>query len=359
MKKLDWYILRKYLGSVVYAVFLFIIVAVVIDLSEKVDNFLEHEADFYSVVFGYYRYFIPHIVFLLSPIFIFISVIFFTSKLASRSEIVASLSGGVSFYRILLVPYFIGAFIFAGIQLYANHFLVPKANEKRIVFEDEFVRKKLKTTEFGIRMQLAEGVFLGMNSFSNKTQKGKKLTIEHFENSNLQKKLMAEEVIWNDKKKNWTLKNWKLRNINKLRENVESGEALDSIFSFTPDDFNQNDLLKDAMTTPDLLKRIEREEMKQSGGVNPYKIELHRRTAVPAATFILTLIGFSLASRKTRGGMGLHLLIGVVISAAYVLVMQFSTTLSTNAGFSPLMSVWIPNIMFGLLGLYLMFTAPK
>ena len=359
MKKLDWYILRQYLGSVLYTVVLFILVAVVIDLSEKVDNFLEHDANFYNVIFDYYRYFIPHIVFLLSPIFIFISVIFFTSKLAGRSEIVAILSGGISFYRILFVPYLIGASIFAGIQLYANHYVVPKANEKRIAFENEFVKKRIKSTEFGIRMQLDEGVFLGMNSFSTANQTGKRLTLEHFDGEVLRTKLMANEVVWNEEKQNWTLKKWKLRTINNLKETLANGEARDTVLNFTPEDFNLNELLKDAMTTPELIARIKREEMKQSSGVNFYKIELERRTAVPIATFILTIIGFSLASRKTRGGMGWHLLVGIALSSAYVLIMQFSTTLSTNAGFSPTLAVWFPNIIFGVLALYLMFTAPK
>ncbi len=359
MKQLDWYILRQYLGTVLYTVVLFIIVAVVIDLSEKVDNFLEHEADFKDVIFIYYRYFIPHIVFLLSPIFIFISVIFFTSKLAGRSEIIAILSSGVSFYRILFVPYLIGATIFAGIQLYANHYVVPPANGKRIAFENEFVKKKLKSTEFGIRMQLQEGVFLGMNSYSIEKNKGKRLTLEHFENEKLRAKLLVEEVTWNDEKEIWALKNWKLRKINGLKETVSEGEKLDTIMNFTPEDFNLNEILKDAMPTPELIKRIEREELKQSSGINFYKIELQRRSAIPAATFILTLIGFSLASRKVRGGMGWHLLLGIAISSAYVLIMQFSTTLSTNAGFSPALAVWSPNILFGILAIYLMITAPK
>lgn len=335
------------------------IIAVVIDLSEKVDDFLEHEANFYDIVLRYYANFVPFIVFFLSPIFIFISVIFFTSKLASRSEIVAVLSGGISFYRILFVPYMIGAAILAGVQYGANHYLVPIANQNRIAFENEFVKKRSFNTEFNIRIQAQPGVYVSLNSFSNKDSIGRKLVIDYFKGDQLVGKLMADKAVWKGETQSWTIKNWQERSVNGMKERVNKGLSKDTVFGFIPEDLRVYSFMRETMTTPKLISFIQKEEAKGTSELDFFRIEHHRRTAVPFATFILTIIGFSMASRKTRGGTGWHLLMGIAISCLYILVMQFSTTFSTNAGLSPILSVWLPNIFFGFLGIYLMLTAPK
>lgn len=359
VKKLDKYIIRKFIGAFFFTVALFIVVSVVVDLSEKMDDFLENDVSFYEATFGYYMNFIPFIVFFLSPLFVFIAVIFFTSQLAYRSEIVAILSSGVSFNRILFVPYFIGALILFGIQFGANHLLVPKANEGRIQFENTFFKKKVIGKQRQMHLQISPDQFLYLGSYNNQDSIGTNFTLERFENFELKEKISARRIKWKTDKELWELGNYKKRTIDGEIEELITGAKKDTSFSFHPDDLIQRTYLKEAMTTPQLMEYIDEQREIGAGNVEELSVELHRRTSVPFATFILTVIGFSLASRKVRGGMGLHLILGIALSAAYILFMQFSTTFAINGNLSPFIAVWIPNILFGLLSIYLLRVAPK
>jgi len=362
LKKLDLYIIKKFLGAFFFTVLLFIIISIVVDMSEKLDDFMEGEVPFNDIVFGYYLNFIPWIVFLLSPVFIFISVIFFTSQLAYRSEIIASLSAGISFYRILLVPYAIGALILFGIQYGANHYLVPISNQNRIDFELEFFSKKKSKrlgTQKDLHLQVGEDLYLFMGSYDRKDSIGVNFTLEKVVNNELIEKVNARRIRWRPKTKTWELGSYTMRTMNGEQETFKKGTRLDTTFAFLPKDLTTQTYLKEAMTTPRLKEYIKKQEAKGASDVEALKVEKFRRTSVPFATFILTVIGFALASRKVRGGMGLHVLLGFGLSAAYVLMMQFSTTFAINGNLSPFLSVWIPNILFGVLSIYLLKLAPK
>lgn len=341
---------------------LFIIISVVIDISEKLDDFMDGGVPFKHIVFGYYLNFIPWIVFLLSPVFIFISVIFFTSQLAYRSEIIASLSSGISFYRILLVPYAISALILFAIQYGANHYLVPISNQNRIDFELEwFSKKKSKRlgTQKDLHLQVGEDLFLYLGSYDRKDSTGVNFTLEKVIDNELKEKISARRLRWRSKTQSWELGSYIMRTMDGEQETFAKGSKMDSAFAFLPKDLTTESYLKEAMTTPRLKEYIEQQESKGAADVESLKVEKHRRTSVPFATFILTVIGFALASRKVRGGMGLHVLLGIGLSAAYVLMMQFSTTFAINGNLSPFLSVWIPNILFGILSIYLLRLAPK
>jgi len=359
MKKIDWYIIKKFLGTFVFTILLFSVVTVVIDVSERIDDFLENEAPLKLIVFQYYLNFIPYIVFLLSPLFIFVATIFFTSKLASRSEIVAMLAGGISFYRILFVPYLFCASLLVGIQLYANHYLVPNANDDRIAFENKYLKKKYISRDKNVHMQIDPEHYIYMETYNNRDTMGRKFTLERIADKKLKSKLFAQTIKWNGQKQSWRLSQYYTRYIDGNKERIVRGTNLDTTFVFFPKDFERRVAFKATMTTPQLTEHINKERMKGAPNIEFYEVERHQRTAVPIATFILTMIAFSIASRKVRGGMGFHIFIGIAISAAYIVSLQFSTTFATNGNLSPLLSVWIPNIIFGILAFYLMLTAPK
>lgn len=359
MKKLDWYIISKFLGTFVFTIILFSVVAVVIDVSERIDDFLENEAPLRLIIFDYYLNFIPYIVFFLSPLFIFIAIIFFTSKLAYRSEIVAILASGVSFYRLLLVPYFISAALLVGVQLYANHFLVPNSNKTRLDFENTYIRNRYVNKDKNIHLQIDTNTYIYMESYSSRDSSGQKFTLEKINDKQLFYKLSAKKIKWNEKKQEWTLTNFSARNLDNLKENLREGKKMDTLLNFHPIDFSRRVNFKEAMNTPELTAFIDRERKKGAPLLQFYEVEKHRRTAIPFGTFILTIIGLSIASRKVRGGMGFHIFLGITISAGYILFLQVSTTFATNGNLSPMLSVWIPNIIVGIISIVLMIKAPK
>lgn len=359
MKKIDWYIIRKFLGAFFFTTLLFIAVAVVVDLSENVDDFLEFNVPLKDVVFGYYFNMIPKLVLMLSPLFIFIAVIFFTSRLASRSELVAILSSGVSFYRLLFVPYLFSAVFLFGLQYAANHYLVPKTNWKLVQYKDTYSRNKLDKKQRNIYMQISNDSYLTLKSYEPKDSLGKTAILETLKEGVLVEKLKGETMEWNTETQDWTWKNYVLRTIDGDKENIETGDTINREITISPADFNRTDWTKDALTTPELNKVIEREKMKGGNNLAFLLIEKYNRTSTPFATIILTFIGFAIASRKTRGGMGLHILLGVGISSLYVLMMQFSTTFATNADFSPFLAVWLPNLIFLIVSFVLVYMAPK
>ncbi len=359
LKKLDWYIIRKFLGTFFFTMLLFILVAVVMNLSENVDDFIEDKVPFKAIIFEYYFNFIPNIVLMLSPLFIFIAVIFFTSRLASRSEIVAILSSGVSFYRILFVPYLLSAIFLLGLQYYANHYLVPSANLGLYEYEQTYERKNKSKKERNIHMQIDANSFVTLKSYQPRDKTGQDFILEIMENDELKHKVKADKIKWNEEEEKWELTRFVNREIKGEEESLETGEKLLKEINLTPKDFGKKIELKEALTTPELDKLIEREKLKGSSTLPFLEVERHRRTSVPFATIVLTFIGFAIASRKTRGGMGLHILLGIGISSLYVVMMQFSTTFATNGDFSPLMAVWLPNIIFALVCVVLIWIAPK
>lgn len=358
MKKLDFYILRKFLGTFFYAIGLIIMIVIIFDLSEKIDDFIEKQAPLNEIFLVYYVNFIPYFINLFSPLFTFIAVIFFTSRLAFHSEIIAMLGAGISFRRLLL-PYLIGAVLLALLSGYLSNFLIPPANEKRLEFEYQYVRSPQGFRERNVHMQVRPGVFIYMENFNERTGVANRFAIEHLENGRLVYKLMANQATWQPESESWLMEMYNVRTLEHMNEKLVFGEKLDTILPFTPHDFIQDLRDIETMNYRELRDFIANERLKGSEHVKFFEVEKHRRMSFPFATLVLTLIGVSLSCRKLRGGTGLHLGLGIGLSFAYILFMQISTTFATNGNLHPFLAVWIPNILFGLAGVFLLRLAPK
>ena len=358
IKKLDTYIIRKFLGTFFFAITLIILIVIVFDLSEKVDDFIENKAPLDEIIFVYYLNFIPYFVNLFSPLFTFIAVIFFTSRLAMNTEIISILSAGVSFRR-LLVPYIISAILLAMFSVYLSNVLIPRANENRLDFEHTYVSSPSRFRERNIHMQIRPGEFIYMESFNDRTNRGRRFSFEKIEDGELYYKLNANTIVWDTIDKKWTLQNYHIREIDGLDEELSFGRRKDTVLNFTPQNFTQSLSEMETMNFRELQDQIDLERLKGSPNIRFFLVEKHRRIAVPFATLVLTIIGVSLSCRKTKGGIGLHLGAGLTLSFAYILFMQISSTFATNGNLPAVLAAWIPNILFGILGLYLLKTAPK
>jgi lipopolysaccharide export system permease protein len=328
------------------------VIACVIDYSEKVEDFVEKKAPAMAIL-NYFKNFIPHISALLFPLFIFIATIFFTSKLAYKSEIIAILASGVSFQRFLR-PYVIGAAFLCCISLLANHWVVPNANKQRLAFEDKYIHSAAIMSDRNVHLRLSKELYIFMQSYDYTANVGYRFTAEKIDGVTLKEKLMAERASYDSVKKIWTLYGVTIRKNDGLKESLEFVPELKQKYpNFKPADLEEDDAIKEALNTAELNRYIEREKLRGRETLNFFFVEKHRRTAQPFAGFILTIIGVCIASRKVRGGSGLHLALGIVISATYIMAMQLSTTFSTKGGLNPLIAVWIPNMIFGIIGAYL------
>ncbi len=358
MKILDRYIIRKFLGTFFFSMALIILIVVVFDISEKIDDFIAKEAPLKAIIFDFYFNFIPYFVNLFSPLFTFIAVILFTSQMATRTEIVAILSSGVS-YRRLLLPYMLSAIVIAVLSLYLNNFVIPKATKKRIAFEDKYIRNEFYNRNRNIHMQLSPGNYIYLEGYGTTDNTGYKFSIEKFSNGQLDYKLMAETIKWDSVKKNWAVNNYYTREIKGMEEYIRRGKKLDTVLGFTPKEFGRKDNTVETMDYYELNSYIDSERLKGADNIELYEIEKYRRISFPFATFILTLIGVSIASRKVRGGVGMHIGLGILISFTFILFMQVSTTFAAGGLVSPLLAVWIPNFLFSILALYLLKIAQK
>ena len=359
MKKLDLYIMRKFLGTFFFSLILILCIVVIFDLSEKLEKFLERDAPVSAIIFDYYKNFIPYFANLFSSLFIFISVIFFTSKMAYDSEIIAILSTGISFRR-FLVPYLFSASIIAIFSFVLSAYIIPNANKERIEFEKRYVNKRYANTEQNIHRQIAPGSYIYMSSYSVANNVGYDFSIENFKGDTLVSKLTSARVVWDSKKGHWSIHKWKMRVIDGDTEVYTTGERIDTIMPFAPSEFSENPKkIREQLTYPELEEYIERMKLRGSSNIVEFQIEKYKMISNAFATFILTLIGVSIASRKIRGGMGFHLGLGLLISFSYILFMQFSTVFATNGNMNPLLAVWLPNILFTVVGVFVYRTAPK
>lgn len=358
LKTIDVYIIKKFLGTFFYAIALIIMIVIIFDLSEKIDDFIEKKAPLSEIILVYYANFIPYFINLFSPLFTFIAVIFFTSRLAFNTEIIAILGAGVSFKRLLL-PYLISALILLLLSVYLSNFLIPQANQKRLDFEYTYVKSPQSFRDRNIHLQIRPGIFVYLESFNTRTSTAHRFSLEEISNGELTYKLMAENAEWDSIEGGWTIRNYSIRTINGLDEQLRSGEELDTILPFTPADFMQDLAEMEKMNFRELRDHIANERLKGSEFVKFFEVEKHRRMAFPFATLVLTLIGVALSSKKVRGGIGLHLGIGLAMSFSFILFMQVSTTFATNGNLHPFIAVWIPNLLFGILGAYLLKVAPK
>jgi lipopolysaccharide export system permease protein len=358
LKKIDFYIIGKFLATFFFSISLLIIVVIIFDISEKIDDFLDRSAPLNEIIFSYYLNFIPYFINLFSPLFTFIAVIFFTSKMASNTEIIAILSSGVSFKRMLL-PYLISSLILMMMTFYLANFVIPYANKTRLAFEEAYLKNPYNNSGRNIHFQLNPGEMIYVESYNNSTNIGRNFTYEKFNENGLYYKLWAESIKYDTLSGRWELNKIYQRFINGLDENLNYIHRIDTNYSFTPDKFKIVIKNVDVMGYYKLREFIQEQESLGSPNVKFYLVEKHKRFAFPFATVILTLIGVSLSSRKTRGGLGFHLAAGISLSFAFILFMQISTTFASHGTLSPFIAVWIPNVLFAIVGVILMRKAPK
>ena len=358
MQKLDWYIVKKFLGTFFFSISLILLIVVVFDISEKIDDFIEKDAPLRGIIFDYYLNFIPYFGNLFSPLFTFVAVIFFTSKMANNTEVISILSSGISFNRFLR-PFMLSAGLLAVLSFTLSNFIIPPANSERLEFENTYIKNPYKNRDKDIHMQIKPGQFIYMQSYNTKRNIGYKFSMEQFENNELQEKLFCNYIKWNETTENWTVHNYFIRKIDHLNEEIIEGDTLVLTINLHPNDFNVRRSMVETMNMFQLNDYIKEERMKGSKNLVFHIIEHQKRFAYPFATLILTIVAVAMASRKVRGGIGLHLGLGLLISFAYILFMQVSTTFATNGDLSPIIAVWIPNLLFASLGLYLLKKAPK
>ena len=359
IRKMDWYIIKKFLGTYFFAIALIISIAVVFDVNELIDNFINNKAPVKAIIFDYYANFIPYFSNLFSPLFVFISVIFFTSKLAENSEIIAMMSIGMSFRR-LLRPYMISAAIIAVLTYGMGAYVIPKGNVTRLNFEDKY--KKKKKTEYvrNVQVEVDSGVIAYMERYENYNKTAYRFSLDKFVDKKLVSHLTAKSATYDTTTVNkWTLKNYMIREMDGMKETITKGERLDSIIKMEPQDFLIMKGQQETMTSSELSAYIERQRRRGFANIKEFEIEYHKRIAMSFASFILTIIGVSLSSRKVKGGMGMYLGAGLALSFSYILFQTVSATFAVNGNASPFLAVWVPNIVYTFIAIYLYRKAPR
>ena len=353
MQKLDWYILKKFLGTFFFTLSLILLIVIIFDVSEKIDDFLEHELSIKTIIFDYYLNFIPYFGNLFSPLFIFISVIFFTSKMANDSEVIAILNSGMSFSRFLR-PFIIASIILGTLSFLLGNFIIPPSNSKRIDFENKYLRNKYYSNKKNIHIQILPNQYIYMQSYNSKREIGYKFTIEKFNDNKLISKLKSDYAQYDSINNVWQINNYEIREFKDEKQIIKKGIRMDTTINLHPSEFTKRKSLVETMNFFELNNYIKREEMRGSEQIISHKIEKHKRIAFPFSSIILTLIAVAIASRKIRGGIGMHLGIGIIIAFSYILFMQISTTFAINSNLDPKLSVWIPNFLYVILSLVLL-----
>lgn len=357
LHKIDYYIIKKFLGTFFYAIALIISISIVFDVSENIDDFMVKDVPVKAIVFDYYLNFVPYFANLFSGLFTFIAVIYFTSKLAYNTEIIAILSSGVSFNR-LMRPYLVGASVIVLFTYALGNYVIPPANKKKNDFRHMYIGTRKAGNERNIHRQIESGVFVYMDSYTASVDVGYKFTLEKFEDRKLVSKLSANSIKWDREKKTWVVQDYSIRSIDGYIEKVTSGSELDTALNMLPEDYQVVDNIVETMTLPKLNESIASLRLR---GVNTieYEIEKHRRRSGAFSAIILTIIGVSLASRKIKGGIGFHLGLGLLLSFSYILFMQVTTVFATSGLLVPSLAMWIPNFVYGGLAFYLYQQAKK
>lgn len=359
LKKIDVYIIKKFLGTFIFSIIIILSIAVIFDLSEKIDDFMENDASLREVIFDYYLNFIPYFAVLFSSLFTFISVIFFTSKMAYNTEIIAIISSGMSLHR-LLRPYFISAFLIAVFSFLMSNYVIPPANKVKLDFEEKYIHSRpFRYRQRNIHKQISPGVYIYMESYSNISDIGYKFSMEKFEDGKLVSKLMSDYIRWDTTEQNWEVRNFYIREVRGPREIIREGRELDTTLNIHPEDFSRRISYVETMSIHELNDYIEELELQGESNISMYQIEKHKRYAFPFSTFVLTLVGVSVSSRKIKGGMGMQIGLGLLVSFAYILFMQFSTQFAVGGSLSPFLAAWIPNILFAGVAFFLYKMAPK
>lgn len=365
MKKIDWYILKKFLVTFIFCLLLFTVIAVAVDTSEKMDDFVKAKMSTRQVITQYYFGFVPYIWNLLFPLFVFIAVIFFTSRMAFRSEIIAILASGTSYNRFLR-PYIIGGFLLAAFLWVGARYWIPKASIIRGNFQSKYVDRHdpLKGNKDGgcydcFYLRIDTNTFIGISHYDSMNKTARGFFMEKVKDNKVIYNLRAETMKWDTAAKKWLLTNAAERYIDSMGERMQQHREYSISMNLKHEDLRKDRYMKDKLTTPELKAYIRQEKSRGTEGLNSFEVEQYRRTATPASVFLLTIIGASIASRKARGGSGLHIAVGIIIAALFIISDRFSTVFSTKGNFSPLIAAWLPNFVFAIVAYFLYRKTPK
>ena len=358
---LDWYIIKKFIGTYIYSIVLIISISIIFDVNENLAKFTQYQAPLKAIVLDYYMNFVPYFANLFSPLFVFIAVIFFTSKLAGNSEIISMLAAGVSFKR-LMRPYMISCVLISLVSFYLSAYVIPHGTVIRQNFETLYKNKRKNTAADNVQLQVGKGVIAYIQHYDNTYKRGYGFSLDKFENKKLVSHLTAAEIQYDtisDSKFHWTMRTWKIRELKGLKEQITSGFQRDTTILMEPTDLVYSKGQQETFTSPELYDYISKQIDRGSGNVVQYQVEYHKRIASSFASFILTTIGLSLSSRKRKGGMGLYLGIGLALSFGYIMLQTVSATFAINAGTPPMLAAWIPNIIFAVVAYFCYRKAPN
>jgi lipopolysaccharide export system permease protein len=356
LTKIDLYIIRKFLGTFFFSILIIMSIAIIFDIQEKFDDFIKNKAPLYDIIFNYYVHFVPYYANLFSSLFVFISVVYFTSRMANDTEIIAIHASGVSFSRFLR-PYIISASILAVLSWFLIMYIIPQSNKIRLDFEDTYVFNRVQNWDQDIHRQVRPGVFIYIQSYNVDTENAFRFSMEKFENGKLVSKLNSAYAKWNKEKESWTVFDYYIRDITPTGDSITTGYSLDTVFYLTPSDFTQRNVYVERMTLGELNEHIEIQKLQGTGNVNLLLVHKYQRWAYPFSTFILTILGVSIANKKKRGSTVVNVVIGLMLMFSYILFMQISTTFTIKAHLDPLISVWIPNVVYAIIAMVLFFKA--
>lgn len=357
MKIIDKYILKKFLSTFIFVVLILVAIIVMIDLTEKNDDFIEHNLSFAPIA-KYYLAFIPFVANLITPITVFIATVFVTSKMAGHTEIIAILSSGISFRR-MMVPYFIGATLIAAVSFYFNGWVIPDSNKYRVAFEIEYVKKQFYFDQRNIHIKVAPNSYLYMEHYNNQANVGYKFTLETIKENELVEKLSAARLEWQPDSAYWLIKDWKLRKFDGFDETVTYGEQIDTVLKILPKDFENSYRFNETLTNDELQEHIEELQNRGSVEADTYIIEKYIRYMMPFTVIILTFIGLTVSSRKARGGAGYQIALGFMIAFIFIIAYIMARSVAQAGTINPLLGVWLPNIIFSIIGLVLYKTVPR
>lgn len=365
MKKLDWYILKKFFVTFIFCMLLFTVIAVAIDSSEKTDDFMRSGLSTMQILERYYLGFVPYIWNLLFPLFVFIAVIFFTSRMATRSEIIAILASGTSYNRFLR-PYFLGGLVLALLLWVGSSYWIPRANGIRSDFQTTYIDRSDPTKNRRevscwncFYKRIDTNAFIGIKEYDTATKLARGFWLERTSGGKVIYNLRSEVIRWDTAAKKWELLNATERSVDSMGETIRQYPSYSIDLHLKPEELRKDDYLKDRLTTPQLARYIRAEESRGTEGLNAMKVEMYRRTATPATVLLLTMIGTVIASRRARGGSGMHLALGITIAALFIVSDRFSTVFATKGNFSPLIAAWLPNIVFSGVAYWLYRRTPK
>lgn len=361
VKKIDGYIIRKFIGTYIYAIILIISISIVFDVNENLAKFSTYHAPLKAIVLDYYANFIPYFANLFSPLFVFIAVIFFTSKLAGNSEIIAMLACGMSFKR-LMRPYMISAALISVLNFFLGAYIIPQGTVVRQNFESLYKNSRKNTSASNVQLQVGPGTIAYISQYDDKTKTGYGFSLDKFENKKLVSHMTANVIKYDtisDSRYHWKAINYKIRTLKGMREHITSGMETDTTVMMEPMDLVFSKGQQETLTNPELKRYISKQKDRGSSNVVQYEVEYHKRIASSFASFILTIIGASLSARKRKGGMGLYLGIGMALSFSYILLQTVCATFAINASTPPMLAAWIPNILYSFIAYYCYKKAPN